>query len=328
MELITEENTQPSSPPSTNIIDFNGKGGDLLVIMLLNWVFTTFTLGLYYPWARVNKLKFMYGNTLLNNTPFIFHGTGKELFKGFVKFFALVIVIYGFYFYAAFMKDFTLLIIAALLLIVFFTILIPLALHGAFRYRLSRTSWSGIHLGYRGERGQLAFEFFTGMFLTFITGGIYYSWFMDKMRKYIINHCRFGSLKFGYDGSGTDLFIINLKGYFFSILTLGIYYFWYQKEYLNYFADYTYIEQNGKKFHLKGKINGGSLLGLMIVNLFLTIVTFGIAIPWVITRTAKFMIQNIELPAQIDFNDIQQTEDEFSDATGEDALDWLDLGIV
>jgi uncharacterized membrane protein YjgN (DUF898 family) len=327
MELINEPQSLPNEKRE-NTIGFTGEGGNLLVIMLLNWVFTTFTLGLYYPWARVNTLRFMYGNTTLNNTPFIFHGTGKELFKGFVKFFAIVILIYGLYFYAIVINDFTLLMIAGLALIVFVIAIIPLALHGAFRYRLSRTSWSGIHLGYRGERGQLAFEFFTGIFLSIITFGIYYSWFINRMRTYVLNNCRFGSLKFGYDGSGTELFIINLKGYFFSFLTLGIYYFWYKKEYLNYFADFTYIEQNGKKFHLKGKIRGGSFFALTIINLFLTIFTFGLGIPWVIVRTAKFMINNIEIPAQIDFENIEQTEDEFLDATGEDVLDYFDLGLI
>jgi uncharacterized membrane protein YjgN (DUF898 family) len=45
-------------------------------------------------------------------------------------------------------------------------------------------------------------------------------------------------------------------------------------------------------------------------------------------RTAKFMINNIEIPAQIDFENIEQTEDEFLDATGEDVLDYFDLGLI
>jgi uncharacterized membrane protein YjgN (DUF898 family) len=311
-----------------NKLKFTGEGGSLLIIMLLNWVLSVFTIGLYYPWARVNTLRFLYGNVQLNGTPFIFHGTGKELFKGFVKFFALIILVYGFSAYASIAQKPFLMIISFLLFITLFIIIIPLALHGAFRYRLSRTSWSGIHLGYRGERNQLVFEFWKGILLSVITFGIYYSWFMNDMRKYIIGNCRFGSLRLGYDGNGTDLFIINLKGYFLSIFTLGLYYFWYKKEYLNYFANFTYLEQNGKKFHLKGRIVGGSFFSLTIVNLFLTLFTFGLGIPWVVVRTAKFMIENIELPHQIDFENISQTEDEYLDATGEDVLDYFDLGLI
>ena len=324
MELIDETSEQPKS----NTIEFTGEGEPLLWILLMNWVLSFFTLGLYYPWARVNKLKYLYGNTVLNDTPFVFLGTGKELFKGFIKFFVLVVLVYGFYFYASFSHDLTLSLWAFLLLTVFIFTIIPFALHGAFRYRLSRTSWRGIHLGYRGERGQLAYEYCVGLFLTIITFGIYSSWFMDRMRKYIIGNCRFGNLKFGYDGHGVDLFVISLKGTFLMLPTLGLYYFWYRAEYLNYFIKYTYIEQDGKKIHFKGNITGGSFLGLSLVNILLVIFTLGIATPWVMVRTIRFIVNHMEIPDHIDFDSITQTEDEYTDAIGEDALDFFDLGII
>jgi uncharacterized membrane protein YjgN (DUF898 family) len=331
MELITDTmNIASENTSKPNALSFKGEGGELLGIMLFNWILTFFTLGLYYPWARVNKLKFLYGKTHLNDTPFIFHGTGKELFKGFLKFFGFIVLWYVLIIYINIKKD-EAAIIARIMLPVFsllFLLIIPLAIHGALRYRLSRTSWRSIHLGYRGERGQLMGEFIIGIILSMLTLGIYYSWFIHRMRTYVIGNCRFGSLRFGYDGSGLDLLIINLKGFVFSLFTLGIYYFWYQKEYLNYLANYTYIEQNGKRFHLKGKIRGGSYFAFSIINLFLTLFTFGFGIPWVITRTFNFMINNMELPEHINFEDIQQTEDEYLDATGEDVLDYFDLGIV
>lgn len=324
MELIND------TPPQTNTLRFKGQGTELLGIMLFNWILTSFTLGLYYPWARVNKLKFMYSNALLNETPFIFHGTGKELFKGFLKFYGFILLWYVLLIYINIegREAATLSMIFIPLFMLAFLFIIPLAIHGAFRYRLSRTSWHGIHLGYRGERRHLLMEFITGAVLSVLTLGIYYPWFIHKMRTYIIGNCRFGSLRFGYDGSGSELFVINLKGFVFSFFTLGLYYFWYQKEYINYLANFTYLEQNGKRFHLKGKIRGGSYFSLSIVNLFLTIFTLGFGIPWVITRTINFMINNIELPQQINFEDIAQTEDEYLDATGEDVLDYFDLGII
>ncbi len=320
------EHTSPA--PSSNRLRFTGEGFKLLVIMLVNWVFTVFTVGLYYPWARVNTLKYMYGNIVLNDIPFIFHGTGKELFKGFLKFFGAVIVLYGLYIYAILSRDVVFTQVAGLLLFAFVIVIIPFALHGAFRYRLARTSWSGIHLGYRGNRKHLFFDFITSAALTLITLGIYYSWMVNKLRTYIIGNARFGSIKFGYTGSGGDLFIIHLKGAFLSFLTLGVYYFWYRKEYMNYLIDNIYLEQNGERYTLKGNIRGGSFFALSIINLFLTIFTFGIGIPWVTVRTFEFLIENIELPAGINFEQIEQTEDEYEDATGEDVLDYLDIGLI
>jgi hypothetical protein len=34
------------------------------------------------------------------------------------------------------------------------------------------------------------------------------------------------------------------------------------------------------------------------------------------------------IPADINFNNIAQTEDEFKDAAGDDLIDFFDLGIV
>lgn len=311
-----------------NELAFKGEGRSLLGILLLNWLLTALTLGLYYPWARVNRLRFIYSNTTLNETAFVFHGNGKELFKGFVKFFGMVILVYGFYLYSRFIGDLGFTIASLLLLLLFTLLVIPFAIHGAFRYRLSRTSWRSIYFGYRGNRSQLVIDFYIGLLLSVVTFGIYYPWFLQKMRTYIIGNTRFGNLKFGYDGAGSELFIIYLKAYFLIPITFGIYYFWYRKEFINHLVEYTYIEQDGKKLRLKGNITGGSFFALSIINLFLTIFTFGIGIPWTITRTAKFIISSIELPAKLDLSNIAQTEDEYKDATGEDVLDYLDFGIV
>jgi uncharacterized membrane protein YjgN (DUF898 family) len=329
MELLTHDIPAPAQVRS-NTLQFTGKGRELLIIQLLNWVLTFVTLGLYYPWARVNKLKFLYGNMHLNGTPFIFHGTGKELFKGFIKFFVFILIWYGLIVYVGVKEGNVALFVKVILpvLSLVFLFIIPLALHGAFRYRLSRTSWRSIHLGYRGERGQLILEFMVGLALSVITFGVYYSWFMHKMRVYVIGNCRFGSLRMGYSGSGSELFIINLKAMIFIPFTFGLYYFWYRKEYLNYLADFTYIEQHGKKFHLKADIRGGSFFALSIINLFITLFTFGFGVPWVTVRTFNFMVNNISLPQQVDFDAIAQTEDEFTDATGEDVIDYVDLGII
>ncbi|OYY07964.1 MAG: hypothetical protein B7Y66_11820 [Sphingobacteriia bacterium 35-36-14] len=50
----------------------------------MNMILTTITLGLYYPWAKARTLHYFYGNTVFNEQPFIFTGTGSQMFKGFI----------------------------------------------------------------------------------------------------------------------------------------------------------------------------------------------------------------------------------------------------
>src|SRR5688572_32680873 len=92
MEEISE--TYPAAEvPQT--FAFKGKGSELFGIQLPNWVLTVITFGIYYPWAKAEKLKYLYQKTELAGSRFKFHGTGKEMFKGFLKAFAVMAVIYG-----------------------------------------------------------------------------------------------------------------------------------------------------------------------------------------------------------------------------------------
>lgn len=323
----TNEITEAATA-TQNTIQFKGSAVELLGITLYNMLLTSFTLGLYYPWARVARLKFLYQNAYLNDTSFVFSGSGKELFKGFVKFFAFLVVGYILLFAAAFTQNQFMIKAVYFGFVAAFLFIIPLAIHGALRYRLSRTSWRGIHFGYRGDRGKLISDYILGSILTAITLGIYQSWFTNNLRTYIIGNIRFGSIYFGYDGEGNELFWINIKGLILSILTLGIYYFWYKTEYLNYFANNTYLEHNEKRYYLTAQYNGSAFFGLMIVNLFLILFTFGFGGPFAEVRTIKFMLEHLTIPNEIDLNTIAQTEDEYKDATGDDVLDYLDIGIA
>jgi uncharacterized membrane protein YjgN (DUF898 family) len=73
-------------------ISFLGNGLDLFKIQLVNFILTLVTFGFYYPWAKTKKVQYLYSNTILQEHPFVFTGTGKELFKGFIKTISLFIV--------------------------------------------------------------------------------------------------------------------------------------------------------------------------------------------------------------------------------------------
>ncbi len=41
---------------------FNATGGELFILMLKNGILTILTLGLYYPWAKADFMRFFYSN--------------------------------------------------------------------------------------------------------------------------------------------------------------------------------------------------------------------------------------------------------------------------
>jgi uncharacterized membrane protein YjgN (DUF898 family) len=310
---------------TTYQLKFDGKGSEFFSVIIVNWLLTILTLGFYYPWAKARKLQFLYGETSLNGESFSFHGTGKELFKGFLKAILIIALLFGLFSLLFYFK-FPILSIVVLYLGIL--ALLPFAIHGSYRYRMSRTSWRGIRFGYRGDRKEFSLNFFKWLFLTIITFGIYSSWMSINMRKYILSNIRFGDIEFNSEGDGGDYFMLNLKGYLLSVCTLGIYAFWWQRDLFEYYINNLSMNKQDKEITLNSTVTGGGFFSLAIVNLFIIIGTLGIGYSWVVTRTMKYIFENIEMEGNIDLNFLLQTEENYKDATGEDVGDFLDMDFV
>ena len=317
------ENTQPSV---TNYsLNFHGKGGEYFSIVIVNWLLTVITLGLYYPWAKARQLQYLYGATELEGDRFTFHGTGKEMFKGFIKAILIFAIIYGGFFALAAAE---MPILAVVYLYAGLIALIPLAIHGSYRYRMSRTSWRGIRFGYRGQKTELILNMAKWLFLTLITFGIYGAWMEMNMRKYVLENVRMGNARFLYKGEGLDYFLLNIIGYFLSIITLGIYIPWWLNKLFAYYVDNLVLYKDDKPMRMKSTATGGGFWGLFIINLVILIFTLGLGYAFVVTRTMNYLVQHIELEGEIDLSELQQTEDAYTDATGEDLSDMLDIDFV
>lgn len=64
------------------------------------------------------------------------------------------------------------------------------------------------------------------------------------------------------------------------------------------------------------------------MNILLIVFTLGIATPWVIIRTYKFMFDRVSFNGNFDSAALLQTEEEYKNAAGEDVADILDIGII
>lgn len=309
---------------------YRGHGSDYFRIMIVNFILTIITLGLYYPWAKARSLQYLYSQTTFENQPFVFTGTGNEMFKGFIKALAIILCLYliAYVLLTANIWGLPGAEIGVLVFYIGILLIMPLAIHGSYRYRFAKTLWSGIRFGYTGNKKELIKLFFKGLFLTIITFGIYGAWFTMNLRRYLLCNVRVGNARFAYKGDGADYFWLNVKGYFLTVFTLGIYSFWWQKDLFAYFIDNLALTTEDQTMLCKSKATGGDFAGLIIVNLLLIFFTLGLATPWVITRTLRFVMNNIELDGIIDFDKLRQEQEDFSDATGEDLSDFFDFGFI
>lgn len=307
-------------------LEFKGQGAEFFGILLVNWILTALTLGFYYPWARAKQLQYVYSHTTLNNESFNFSGTGAEIFKGFIKLMGMYILILLVFF--LFVRFSQAPILGAILLYLVVFALIPLIIHGSLRYRMSRTSYRGIRFGYRGSRKELTRLFFRDLLFTVLTLGIYNSWFTMNLRAYTHRHFRYGDIEFSNEGKGGEYFILNLVGFLLTIVTLGIYSFWWQKNIFNYYVDNMKLKKGNQHVEFKSTATGGAFFGLGLTNFLLLFFTLGIASAWVEMRTLRFIFKHIKMSGDIDLSDVAQTEDDYKDALGEDAVDFLNIDFI
>ena len=308
-----------------NELRFYGEGSKYFGIKIVNILLMIITLGFYYPWAKSNQLKYLYSEAEFNGSRFAFHGTGKEIFKGFLKMIVLLIVFYGMFFIFIKMQA---PILALLFSYAFIFAIIPLAIHGSLKYRMSRTSWRGIHFGYRGNLKELYILFIKNIFLTIITLGIYGAWMAINLRNYTISNVKFGNLKVKSNAAGSKFFFLNLKGYFFTLFTLGIYSFWWINNSFKFYVNNLSLEQNGRQIQLKATTTGGGFFKLLFVNFLIIVFTLGIGSPWAEIRMYRYVFGNIVVDGELDSNAIVQTEEDYKDAAGDDLSDFFDIGII
>lgn len=310
------------------LVKFHGNHSQLIGLRIINNILTAITLGFYYPWAKVGTLKYYYSETEYMGTPFVFHGTGKEVFKGFIKAIGIFILLYITLIISVSFHSPIINLIGFAIYFLGILALVPVAIHGAFRYRLSRTSWRGIHFGYRGNLKEFFKLYIVETLLTIITLGIYGSWMHVKVSKYIRKNIRFGNIEFRFDGNGEELFIIKLKGLFLGILTLGIYSFWYYKQLIEFEINNTKIIQNGKVIEARSTLTVGTVFKTLIVNYLIVIFTLGIGTGIAINRVLRTAFENLEFDAEINADEILQTEEEYTNATGDDMLGFFDISII
>ena len=313
----------PSRGPTDRQISFHGDGEALFGIYITNLLYTVLTLGIYYCWGKIRVRKYLYSQTGLEGDRFAYHGTGKELFIGWLKAALCIGLLFGAMTAIQLGWEGGVEFVDSILYPLAFVILIPVAIVGSRRYRLSRTSWREIRFSFRGHAKELIGIFFRGSFFTGLTFGIYYPWFQNSVREFLVQNSHFGNTPFDYNGRGSDLFRIYLMGLVLTVLTLGLYWFWFAAERQRYYWAHTSFGTA----RFRSTMTGRRLLNLKVGHWLLLILTLGLAYPWVWVRETRFVIDNLVMEGPLDLASIQQ-EALAASATGEGMAEFLEVGFL
>ena len=136
-------------------IEFTGSGSEYFRIWIVNLLLLLLTLGIYFPWAKVRRLRYFYGNTLVDGEPLDFHGNPLKMLKGYL----LVGLLFGLYSMAGNFSP-----TAGFIAFVIVTAIWPALLKSSMQFRMANTSWRGLRFSFRGSLGD-AYRAVLPMFL-------------------------------------------------------------------------------------------------------------------------------------------------------------------
>jgi uncharacterized membrane protein YjgN (DUF898 family) len=124
---------------------FVGSGSEYFRIWIVNLLLTLVTVGLYYPFAKVRRMRYFHNATEVGGAPLSFHADPWKMFRGYV----LVVLMLAAYSGAGHFSA-----TAGLIAFVIVAALWPALWHSSMRFRLANTGWRGLRLRYTGTRGQ------------------------------------------------------------------------------------------------------------------------------------------------------------------------------
>jgi uncharacterized membrane protein YjgN (DUF898 family) len=141
-----EQATQPMplAAPQPLRIQFTGSGSEYFRIWIVNLLLAIVTLGLYLPFAKARRLRYMHGNTLVDGHALGFHGEGKKMLRGYL----LVLAFSAAYAVAGQFSP-----VAGLVALGVLMTLWPALWQTSLRFRLANTSWRGLRFRFTGSLG-------------------------------------------------------------------------------------------------------------------------------------------------------------------------------
>src|ERR1700710_1087973 len=182
MELTS--NAEVNTAPQTYRFEFTGTGGEYFRIWIVNLLLTLITFGIYGAWAKVRRLRYFYGSTMLAGSSFEYHGEPKKILKG--RLIAMAILAPSYF--AGGVHPF--LAMASSLL---FLVALPFIVVRSRRFQMRMTSWRNIHFDFSGSYGEAVGVYVGKAMLTGLTLGLYYPSLSHAKYAFVIGKSKYGS---------------------------------------------------------------------------------------------------------------------------------------
>ncbi len=340
-------------------IKFSASGWEYLKLYWTNFLPSLLTLGVYSAWAKVRRQRYLLGHTQIAGSSFDYTAQPQRILKG--RIIALILV--TLYYFIEYFPVIT--IITALIL---FYLLVPILVVGAFRFRAANTRWRNIAFSFQGTYRQAYRIYFFYYLLGVLSAGLLYPYYQFKNREFLLNNLCYGTQKFSFTGTlpvfykyyfqAVLLFVLALLPFFIytyykynigfsgSIEYLEILLFDFMDllvtilfvfvpfliayEFLRVrFLYYTLNNTTLGEVKIRNDIKFLMMLYIMLTNVVLVLVSFGIFLPWARLRKIRYIYTHVYYEASPSINNFYSGKQEGVSALGDAANDsfGFDIGL-
>ena len=356
---MNDASTNAAGPATMRNVrfEFRATGAEYFRIWIVNLLLTILTLGIYSAWAKVRRLRYLYGSTSLAGSAFEYHGEPMQILKG------RLIAVGALAVYAAVTQVWPL---TTLVLLPVLVLLVPLVVVLSRRFALRMTSWRNIRFGFHGRYpGALAAYVGWGV-VALVTLYLLVPIWLQKRVRFLLDNTSLGTQRFAFATgmgryfaiyyialalgiavvvaifavSGGIGFALNAGGDAPSaaagigagvllvagviLLPLAVGAYW-ERSYTNANFDGLAIGPH----RVRCRLRVGRLLFLYVTNVLGVLLTLGLFYPWALVRRIRYQLECTSVDAAGSLDDFAAAAAPAASATGEAVGEiWdVDLGL-
>lgn len=338
---------------------FTGSGSEYFRIWIVNLVLSIVTLGIYSAWAKVRRVQYFYRHTRVAGSSLQYLGKPGAILKGRI----VAAVLFGIYYTAGQASPLFGLAAFGLLALV-----LPWLLMRSFRFRLHNTSYRGIRFAFRGSARSAYWVFLALPVFSLPTLFALIPFTHQRIKRYQIGESSFGDTPFVFRSKASEFYIAYVAAGFlmFALIVVPIIFvsiaraigesgdnpldpavsFWNTVALMTFITAYAtalMAFQAVLTTRIQNDIWSNTMLGahgfmcslrtmplfrVLLSNLVLTVVTFGLFRPFAQIRLASYVLGELSLVPAGPLEELSAGEDQDHDAFGEEAAEMFDFDIA
>lgn len=333
-----------SNNRTANIV-FSGRSDEYFKLWFVNMFLSIITLGIYSAWAKVRNTQYMYGHTHVDDNSFRFLASPMQILKGRI----VAVVIFILYMVLSKLSPAFGIAMALAFLVAF-----PWLIIQGMKFTMRMTAYRNVRFSFEGTYGGVVIHFILLPILGAITLYLAMPWVIQKIQQYIHNNMTYGGRHFEQKSSAGQYYIAALFTIGIALIgtsliavfgataiasasagpSLGLVFVG-----LSGFALFGIINaiyqsmifnHLMKTLEIDGVVSFDANMktlpfaALVLTNILLIICTFGLAIPIVKIRAARYIASVTEVTIKPGINELVNTVESTDSAIGEEAAGLFD----